>query len=54
MMLAVYENLKMKEPRNQFTVGIVDDVTFRSLPLLPEIDVAPKGNFAAKFFGLGV
>ena len=32
-MLAVFENLKMKEPKNQFTVGIVDDVTFRSLPV---------------------
>ena len=28
-MLAVFENLKMNEPKNQFTVGIVDDVTFR-------------------------
>ena len=53
MMLSVFDNLKMKEPRNQFTVGIVDDITFRSLPLLPEIDVAPKGNFSGKFFGLG-
>lgn len=48
MMIAVFENLKMKEPKNQFTVGIVDDVTFKSLPLLPEINLAPKGTFQAK------
>ncbi|MDE5743646.1 MAG: 2-oxoacid:acceptor oxidoreductase family protein, partial [Bacteroidales bacterium] len=52
-MVSVFENLKAKEPKNQFTVGIVDDVTFRSLPVLPEIDIAPEGTFAAKFYGLG-
>ncbi len=52
-MLGVFENLKMKEPKNGFTVGIVDDVTFKSLPFLPDLDVSPKGNYAAKFFGLG-
>jgi len=53
MMLSVFENMKMKEPKNQFTVGIVDDVTFKSLPLLPEISVAPEGTYEAKFYGLG-
>jgi pyruvate-ferredoxin/flavodoxin oxidoreductase len=52
-MIAVFDNLKMKEPKNQFTVGIVDDVTFRSLPIGDNIDVSPKGNYAAKFYGLG-
>ncbi len=52
-MIAVFDNLKMKEPKNQFTVGIVDDVTFRSLPMGENIDVSPKGNYAAKFYGLG-
>ncbi|MEI6889271.1 MAG: pyruvate:ferredoxin (flavodoxin) oxidoreductase [Bacteroidota bacterium] len=51
--VAVYENLKMKEPKNHFTLGIVDDVTFTSLPLLPEIDIQPAGTFSAKFWGLG-
>ncbi|NLF43727.1 MAG: pyruvate:ferredoxin (flavodoxin) oxidoreductase [Bacteroidales bacterium] len=51
--VAVYDNLKMAEPKNQFTVGIVDDVTFKSLPIGKDIDVAPKGNYAAKFYGLG-
>jgi pyruvate-ferredoxin/flavodoxin oxidoreductase len=53
MMLSVYDNLKMNEPKSHFTVGIVDDVTFLSLPLLPEISVTPKGTYEAKFFGLG-
>lgn len=53
MMMSVYENLKLKEPKNQFSVGIIDDVTFQSLPLLPEIDITPKGTYQAKFFGLG-
>jgi pyruvate-ferredoxin/flavodoxin oxidoreductase len=52
-MIAVFENSKMNEPKNQFTVGINDDVTFKSLPVGDEIDVSPKGNYAAKFYGLG-
>jgi len=52
-MIAVFENLKMAEPKNQFTVGIVDDVTFKSLPLGPEINLGAKGTFQAKFYGLG-
>ena len=51
--LAVYENLKLAEPKNQFTIGIVDDVTFTSLPQLPELHLGTKGTFAAKFYGLG-
>ncbi len=51
--LAVFENLKMKEPKNRFTIGIVDDVTFTSLPAYPSIDVLPKGTFSGKFYGLG-
>ncbi|MFZ5941604.1 MAG: pyruvate:ferredoxin (flavodoxin) oxidoreductase [Bacteroidota bacterium] len=53
MIMSVFDNLKMKEPRNRFTVGIVDDVTFSSLPLLPEISVVKKGTFEGKFYGLG-
>lgn len=51
--LAVFENLKAAEPRNQFTVGIVDDVTMRSLPVGEEISLAKPGTFEALFFGLG-
>ena len=51
--LAVYDNLEMNEPKNQFTLGIVDDVTFKSLPMNGEVNVAPAGTFEAKFYGLG-
>jgi pyruvate-ferredoxin/flavodoxin oxidoreductase len=51
--LSVYENLDMNEPKNQFTIGIVDDVTFKSLPLKAEVNVAPAGTYEAKFYGLG-
>ncbi len=51
--LSVYENLEMNEPKSDFTIGIVDDVTFKSLPLKPEIDMTPKGTYQAKFYGLG-
>jgi pyruvate-ferredoxin/flavodoxin oxidoreductase len=53
MMISVFENLKLAEPKNRFTVGIVDDVTFTSLPLLPEISLGAKGTFEGKFYGLG-
>jgi len=51
--LSVYENLELNEPKNQFTIGIVDDVTFKSLPLKEEVNVAPAGTYEAKFYGLG-
>ncbi|MFO7999890.1 MAG: pyruvate:ferredoxin (flavodoxin) oxidoreductase [Marinilabilia sp.] len=51
--ISVFDNLKMNEPKNNFTVGIVDDVTFTSLPMKEEVDLAPKGTFAGKFYGLG-
>ena len=52
-MLAVYDNLKANEPKNQFTVGIVDDVTFTSLPVGPELHLENAGTFEARFIGLG-
>ncbi|MGE5349882.1 MAG: pyruvate:ferredoxin (flavodoxin) oxidoreductase, partial [Actinomycetota bacterium] len=51
--ISVFENMKKEKPMNKFTVGIVDDVTFRSLPLLPEINVSHKGTYSAKFYGIG-
>ena len=51
--LAVYDNLQMPEPKNDFTIGIIDDVTFKSLPLLPEQSFAPEGTYEARFYGLG-
>lgn len=51
--IAVYKNMAMNEPKNQFTVGIVDDVTFKSLPLEPEVKVTSDATYEAKFYGLG-
>ena len=51
--IAVYKNLEMNEPKNKFTVGIEDDVTFTSLPLGPRVKVSPKDVVEAKFYGLG-
>ncbi len=51
--IAVYENLAMAQPKNHFTIGINDDVTFTSLPVGEEVSVAPAGMFQAKFYGLG-
>ncbi|MEI6141608.1 MAG: pyruvate:ferredoxin (flavodoxin) oxidoreductase [Mariniphaga sp.] len=51
--IAVYKNLEMNEPKNNFTIGIEDDVTFHSLPLIPEIKVSSEDIYEAKFYGLG-
>lgn len=51
--LAVYENLKQERPKNNFTIGIVDDVTFTSLPVPEEIDTTPEGETSAEFWGMG-
>ncbi|MDR0973977.1 MAG: pyruvate:ferredoxin (flavodoxin) oxidoreductase [Prevotellaceae bacterium] len=51
--LSVFENLALPEPKNHFTIGIVDDVTFTSLPLKEEIALGGEGMYEAKFYGLG-
>lgn len=51
--IAVYDNLEMAEPKNGFTIGIVDDVTFKSLPVKEEISIVKKGTTECKFYGLG-
>ncbi|WP_297634272.1 pyruvate:ferredoxin (flavodoxin) oxidoreductase [uncultured Clostridium sp.] len=50
---AVYENLAQAEPKNGFTIGIVDDVTNTSLAAHEDIDATPEGTTACKFWGLG-
>ncbi len=50
--LAVFENLKSDTPKNNFTVGIEDDVTFTSLPVM-EIETSPAGQTSAEFWGMG-
>ena len=53
MVKAVYENLAAEEPKNNFTIGIVDDVTGLSLEEKPAPDTAAPGTIACKFWGLG-
>ena len=53
MIISVYDNLNLPEPKNHFTLGIVDDVTFTSLPIEEEKALGGKGIFEAKFYGLG-
>ncbi|KGM99310.1 pyruvate:ferredoxin (flavodoxin) oxidoreductase [Clostridium botulinum] len=52
-MAAVFENLKQDEPKNNFTLGINDDVTHTSLETVEGIDVISEGTTACKFWGLG-
>ncbi len=51
--ISVFNNLELPEPKNHFTVGIVDDVTFTSLPEVEEIPMGGDSLFEAKFYGLG-
>ena len=51
--IAVYDNLALKEPKADFTIGIVDDVTFKSLPLKEEVSIVKPGTTECKFYGLG-
>ncbi len=53
MVRAVFDELARPEPRQQFTIGIVDDVTHRSLDVGPPLDTEPDGRVRAVFFGLG-
>ncbi|MBN2079024.1 MAG: pyruvate:ferredoxin (flavodoxin) oxidoreductase [Spirochaetes bacterium] len=52
-LLAVFDNLKSFEPKNFFTVGITDDITYRSLPVGEQRFLGPKGTMAYKFYGVG-
>lgn len=51
--MAVFENLAAPEPKNNFTVGIVDDVTNTSLPVTTLLDTTPAATKSCKFWGLG-
>ena len=53
MIISVFDNLALPTPKDHFTLGIVDDVTFTSLPLEKEMALGGEGMFEAKFYGLG-
>ncbi len=50
--VAVFDNLKKDQPKNNYTIGIVDDVTYTSLDY-EEVDLSPKGQISCKIWGLG-
>ncbi len=52
-MLAVFENLKLEDPKNDFTVGIEDDVTFKSLPVGKKMSLGDAETKECLFYGLG-
>jgi pyruvate-ferredoxin/flavodoxin oxidoreductase len=51
--IPVFDNLKLAQPKDRFTVSIIDDVTNSSLPVGEDVDTTPKGTTACKFWGLG-
>ena len=53
MVKGVFENLAKDKPKNNFTIGIVDDVSHTSLPYDPSFDVEPADVTRALFYGLG-
>ncbi|MDL2316734.1 pyruvate:ferredoxin (flavodoxin) oxidoreductase [Desulfovibrio sp. OttesenSCG-928-A18] len=53
MAKAVFDNMLSTAPKNHFSVGIEDDVTFTSLPVDEDINTVPEGTVQCKFFGLG-
>ncbi len=50
---AVFDNLNLDKPKNRFTIGIDDDVTYLSLTPKEDLDATPEGITACKFWGLG-
>mgnify|MGYP001259417712 CR=1 FL=1 len=52
-LIAVYDNLARNEPKDHFTISIIDDVTFTSLPPSESVDVTPEGTYEAIFYGIG-
>ena len=50
---AIYEELAKDEPKEEFTIGIVDDVTFLSLDEKVSPNTAAPGTIECKFWGLG-
>ncbi|EGO63835.1 pyruvate:ferredoxin (flavodoxin) oxidoreductase [Acetonema longum] len=51
--IPVFDNLKQAQPKDRFTISIVDDVTHTSLPTGSDVDTTPTGTTSCKFWGLG-
>jgi len=53
MVKAVFDELAKPQPKNHFTIGIMDDVTHLSLPYDMDLDIEPDTVHRGIFFGLG-
>jgi len=53
MVKAVFDELQKNQPKNHFTVGIVDDVSFTSLEYDPDLEILDSSTVQCVFFGLG-
>ncbi len=53
MVAGIFEEMTKDDPKNHFTVGIVDDVTGTSLSVVEGFDTEPESRIKAVFFGLG-
>jgi len=53
MVKAIFDNLAAEQPKNHFTVGIVDDVSHTSLPMDDDFTIASDDVFRGLFYGLG-
>ncbi|NLV85873.1 MAG: pyruvate:ferredoxin (flavodoxin) oxidoreductase [Clostridiales bacterium] len=51
--ISAYRNIQSEAPVKSFTIGIVDDVTNRSIPITENPDTTPKDVISCKFWGLG-
>ncbi|KAJ49479.1 pyruvate-ferredoxin/flavodoxin oxidoreductase [Clostridium tetanomorphum] len=52
-LIAVFRNLQKDDPKDHFTIGIVDDVTNTSIPSEGIVNTTPEGTISCKFWGLG-
>ncbi|GAB6177546.1 pyruvate:ferredoxin (flavodoxin) oxidoreductase [Desulfobaculum senezii] len=53
MVKAIFDNMKVNQPKTKFNVGINDDVTHTSLEVSDVVDTTPEGTVQCKFWGLG-
>ncbi len=53
MIKGIFDEMKKERPKNHFTVGINDDVTFTSIEYDPTFDIEPDDVTRAVFWGLG-
>ncbi|KAF1683151.1 pyruvate:ferredoxin (flavodoxin) oxidoreductase [Veillonella sp. R32] len=51
--ITIFKNMKNEEPKNHYTIGITDDVTFLSIPVERDDSLTLSDAISCKFWGLG-